>query len=81
MLDLENQNQDPTKQEAVYQPVYNTGDPQWRQGKGIGGYVWPTRTIGCLRSTWRAAASWTISSCIVQGQVHGRYLLDPSERR
>lgn len=35
---LENQNQDPT-QEAVYQPVFNTGDPaNGVNGKGIGGY-------------------------------------------
>lgn len=36
---LENQNQDPTKQTAVYQPVYNTGDPaNGVNGHGIGGY-------------------------------------------
>jgi hypothetical protein len=36
---LENQNQEPTKQAAVYQPVYNTGDPgNGVNGKGIGGY-------------------------------------------
>ena len=36
---LENQNQEPATQTAVYEPVYNTGDPaNGVNGKGIGGY-------------------------------------------